>query len=886
MTEASINMKRRKLPILLIVIGLLWSSFLTIQPVQALDRDITIHYQRYDGNYDGWNIWAWVDGEEGQEYPFTDQDDFGMVATFTLESSQDFSKVGFIIKLVEDGNIWARKDVDMDRFIEQFKPDGSAEIWVIQETEGFQYDQESAVVEHRIRSANMMTNRSIIVNTNTPITSEDVEELRLNIGEIEKVDRSTMTLTIHTTEDIDITEQITVDFGRYGRRDVSIHEYVHTEQFNDQFTYDGPLGVSYSKDQSTFHLWAPTAQEVTLQLDDQELVMDKKDRGLWQVEVQGDHNLKTYVYKLKFATSEVVSVDPYARAVTINGEKGVIVSPDDMDPENYSNSRMPSFSNNVDAVIYEAHVRDLTIGVDNGIENKGKFLGLTELGTTTDAGNPTGLSYIKNLGVSHVQLLPIYDFASIDEEGPLGFDEAYNWGYDPMNYNVPEGSYSTDPSNPLSRIHELKRMIQTFHEHDLYVIMDVVYNHVYDVNRSPLHKTFPYYYFRYSSEGSLLNGTGVGNETASEQPMFQRFILDSTKYWLEEYNIDGFRFDLMGIHDIETMNKVRQQVDEIDPSIIILGEGWDMGFLPANQRANQKNAKEVEGIAFFNDSMRDLIKGSVFDAKDGGFVNGKASTEVMVTMNLLGAQRLPVNHATYQSPAQVIQYVEAHDNLTLFDKLVASKPNDDAITRQKRHNLATSMVLLSQGIPFIHAGQEILRTKQGDENSYISPDSINVFDYDRQLEYPKSLKMVKDLIQFREDHPIFRLNDYIDINSRTNILETSDRIIAYQLLDQKQTYTIIFNANEQEKTVVLPMKTDYQILVDGLFVSHQTPLETLTGAESVTVNPLTAMVLVNASENPVEATKPPVLNPWLTTILVVVGIGLVYVGYKIIRRKK
>ncbi len=342
----------------------------------------------------------------------------------------------------------------------------------------------------------------------------------------------------------------------------------------------------------------------------------------------------------------------------------------------------------------------------------------------------------------------------------------------------------------------------------------------------------------------------------------------------------------MGIHDIDTMNKVRQQVDEIDPSIIILGEGWDMGFLPANQRANQKNAQEVEGIAFFNDSMRDLMKGSAFDAKDGGFVNGKASTEVMVTMNLLGAQRLPVNHATYQSPAQVIQYVEAHDNLTLFDKLVASKPNDDVNTRQKRHNLATSMVLLSQGIPFIHAGQEILRTKQGDENSYISPDSINVFDYDRQIEYPKSLKMVKDLIQFREDHPIFRLNDYIDINSRTNILETSDRIIAYQLLDQKQTYTIIFNANEQEKTVVLPMKTDYQIFVDGLFVSNQTPLETLTGAESVTVNPLTAMVLVNASENPVEATKPPVLNPWLTTILVVVGIGLVYVGYKIIKRKK
>ncbi len=879
-------MKHKRLTKWLVIFTLIFTMFANKMPVKAMEREIVIHYQRLDGKYDGWNIWSWVAGEEGAEYEFTETDDFGKVAKFTLSSANDFSKVGFIVKKVEDGNIWAEKDVNEDRFIETFKADGSAEIWVIQEEKDFKYDPASAVVENRIRSANLEGLRTVSLTTNTQINSRDIETININFGQVKDIQVGETDLTITTGEDIDFKDNLKIEFGRFGSAKVSIHRFVHTKEFNDAYYYEGPLGVSYSKEASTFDLWAPTAQKVMLVVDNVEYEMNRKPKGVFNYQVADDLNLKEYYYKLTFADGEVESVDPYARAVTINGERGIIVAPDSMNPEKYKKGRMPSFSKNEDAVIYEVHVRDYTIDPNNGIEHKGKFLGLTEQNTTTSEGATSGLDYIKSLGVTHVQFLPIYDFASIDEAAPLDYGKQYNWGYDPMNYNVPEGSYSTDPNNPLARIHELKKMIQAFHEQGLYVIMDVVYNHVYDVHRSPLHKTFPYYYFRYSAEGNLLNGTGVGNETASEQPMFQRFILDSTKYWVEEYNLDGYRFDLMGIHDLDTMNKVRKQMDEIDPSIILLGEGWDMGFLAASQRANQKNAKELDRIAFFNDSLRDLAKGSVFEAKDAGFVNGKAGTETMLTMNLLGAQRLPVNQATYQAPAQVIQYVEAHDNLTLYDKLVASKPDDDATTRQKRHNLATTMVMLAQGIPFIHGGQELLRTKDGDQNSYISSDDINRFDYDRQASYPKSLKMFKDLVVFRKENPIFRLDDYADINPRTNILETKDNLIAYQLLDQKQTYTLIFNANDQERVVVLPKKTDYQIFVDGTYVSTTNPLNTLKGAESVTVKPLTAMVLINLSENPVEATKQPIVNPWLTTLVVVAGLGLVYTGYVLNKRRK
>lgn len=879
-------MKKRKANKGIIFFSILMIVLANFKPIKALEREIIIHYQRLDGNYEGWNIWSWVDGESGQEYEFTENDDFGKVAKFTVSSSNDFTKIGFIVKRVDNGNIWAQKDVDADRFIEKFKPDGSAEIWVIQEEPDFKYDPAAAVVEHRIKSANLEGLNKITLTTNTLVSADDIKELSLSTGTIERVTRQDMEVTIFTKDEVNFKETLELSMGKFGSSKVSIHKFLHSKEFNDLYTYEGPLGVSYTKEASSFDLWTPTAQKVILVVDDQDYEMTLKDKGVYNYTVEGDLNLKEYYYKLTFSEGEVQSVDPYARAVTINGEKGVIVSPEAMKPENYKNNRMASFSKNEDAIIYEIHVRDYTIDPNNGITHKGKFLGLTEHNTTTSEGAMSGIDYIKSLGVTHVQFLPVYDFASIDEAGALGYNQQYNWGYDPMNYNVPEGSYASDPADPLSRIHELKQMIQAFHDQGLYVIMDVVYNHVYDVNRSPLHKTVPYYYFRYNSEGRLLNGTGVGNETASEQPMYQRFILDSTRYWVEQYNIDGYRFDLMGIHDLDTMNKVREQLDEIDPSIIVLGEGWDMGFLPAQQRANQKNAEALKGVAFFNDSLRDLVKGSVFEAKDGGFVNGKAGTEVMLTMNLLGGQRLPVNQATYQSPSQVVQYVEAHDNLTLFDKLTASKPNDDETTRQKRHNLATSMVLLAQGIPFIHGGQEILRSKQGDENSYISNDDINRIDYDRQASYPKSLKMFKDLVAFRKEHPIFRLDDYADINPRTNILETKNNIIAYQLLDQKQTYTIIFNANDQEQVVMLPKSTDYQIYVDGIYVSTTAPLETLKAVESVTVKPLTTMVLVNSSENPVEATKKIVVNPWMTTLVIVVGLGLIYTGYVLNKRRK
>lgn len=584
------------------------------------------------------------------------------------------------------------------------------------------------------------------------------------------------------------------------------HVDLHSAEFNERFFFDGELGAIHDETGTTFRLWAPTAQSVELILHTGPAIgsylMTRGDRGQWELFISGDSELVEYTYQLTFPDGKrVESVDPYARSVTANGERGVVINVDKLLGQAH---RLPSFEHASDAIIYEAHVRDLTISPENGITHKGKFLGLAESGTRTSHGNPSGLDYLSGLGITHVQLLPVFDFGSVDEVGDLSFDSQYNWGYDPVHYNVPEGSYATDPINPVSRVVEFKQMVDALHSKGLRVIMDVVYNHVYETENSPLQRTVPGYYFRMDADGNFHNATGCGNETASEQLMMRKYIVDSVVYWAKTFGLDGFRFDLMGIHDVETMNAVRAALDDIDPGIIVIGEGWAMGNHPEGiLGAHQGNGHLMPRVGMFNDFYRDIIKGSNFTASDPGFVSGCAgamdcaqSSAGALFDALLGA---PANRG-YLEAAQSVIYNEAHDNWTMFDKLRGTRTlvwaSDDDIA--KRHTLATSLQYVGRGILFLHAGQEFLRTKYGDENSYRSPDSINCFDYDRAATYANETKFVRDLNRFRRKYQWMRESDYEQIKSSSHLVHAEGLHLSFRVTDgfgKNRDAIVLVNAN-------------------------------------------------------------------------------------------
>ncbi|OFI45704.1 type I pullulanase [Floricoccus penangensis] len=597
---------------------------------------------------------------------------------------------------------------------------------------------------------------------------------------------------------------------------------VRTDEFDTIFAYYGQLGALYSPQATNFKLWAPTASKVELIVfkNNQEeapqlgtFTMNREENGVYSCLINGNQNGLSYQYRVTFRDGTVnYTGDPYAKAVVVNGKRSVVLNPDEVKLKNFK--RMPKFTNPMDAIIYELHTRDLSIAADSGIKNKGKFLGLIEEGTLNSKGKPTGLDYIKSLGVSHIQILPMFDYGSVDESKPD--IPQFNWGYDPENYDSPEGSYSTDANNPQTRIIEMKQMIDGLHKQGLRVIMDVVYNHVFNAAKHAFHLTVPGYFFRYARSGQLSNGTGCDNDTASERAMMRKYMIDSLTYWAENFKLDGFRFDLMGIHDVETMNEIRAAIDEIDPSIIILGEGWDLNTaLSEDKKAIQKNAVEMPRIAHFNDSIRDTAKGSVFFDDDPGFINGASRQEKLLLKNIMGGQDLDSKTYNFSGPDQVVQYLEAHDNYTLYDKLLLTNPDDDAETRRLRHLLGTSIPLLSQGIPFFHAGQEFMRTKDGVENSYKSPDSINEFDWNRPYEYAENVEFFRSLIKLRKSEPLFRLTTFDQINEHIHALQTKKKLIAYELEDDKVSYIVVLNALEKENKLEDTELKDYQMILSS-----------------------------------------------------------------------
>ncbi|MBQ5544453.1 MAG: type I pullulanase [Clostridia bacterium] len=602
-----------------------------------------------------------------------------------------------------------------------------------------------------------------------------------------------------------------------------------TKEFHDKYYYDGALGALYTKRMTEFRVWAPTASKVVLNLfreglgDNQldSLDMTPAENGIWVYKMPGDQNGIYYTYNVTVngETNEVV--DPYAKAVGANGLRGMVLDLHDTDPRGFRMTERPRFGNctPADAVVYETHVRDFSNHYSARSNFPGKFLAFTETGNMLGDGTKIGVDHLKELGVTHVQLLPTYDYYTVDE---TKLDKPqFNWGYDPLNYNAPEGSYSTDAYDGAVRITEYKQMVQSLHRNGIRVIMDVVYNHTMFAEKSYLNMTVPHYYHRTREDGTFYDGSACTNETASDRPMCRKYIVDSVVYWATEYMLDGFRFDLMGIHDIETMNEIRRELDRIDPTIIIYGEGWAGGEcgIPDSLRALKCNAKQYPKVGAFSDDIRDGIKGHVFNLKEKGFVSGAQGFEETVKFGLVGCIDFPgidmskVNYskqAWAANPSQAVNYVEAHDNLTIWDKLATSNPEDDEATRIKMDKLAAGIVFTAQGISFIQLGQDFLRTKYNevtgefDENSFCSPDKINNIDWRRKAQYRDVFEYYKGLIAFRKAHQALRYNKCREVVEHLHFLDCPHaNMIAFTATAENEMI-VIYNANRDTQLFQLP----------------------------------------------------------------------------------
>ena len=625
--------------------------------------------------------------------------------------------------------------------------------------------------------------------------------------------------------------------------------------------------VTYTPAQTTFRLFAPKKAKVSVEIGssflsteaapNQKYKMRLGKDGIWTVTVNQD--LKDHKYW--FEVDGKKSVGVFAKAVGVNSSYGMVADLTETNPEGWELDKRPVVKSPADLVVYEMHHRDFSIDASSGLKHKGKFLALTE---------PKAIRHLKDLGVNAVHILPSYDFGSVNEMRLQ--DNKYNWGYDPVNYNVPEGSYSTNPYDPTCRIREFKLMVQALHKAGIRVILDVVYNHTYDIENSNFQKTYPDYYYRKTpnkgnssspigeaGEGSAYsNGSGCGNETASEQPMMRRFMIESVKYWINEYHIDGFRFDLMGIHDIHTMNTIRKIVDLIDPSIFIYGEGWSAGSCayPYEKLAMKAHINQMPRIAAFSDDIRDALRGPFSDDTKGAFLAGIGGEEESLKAGISGMIQHPqvdytkVNYSKSpwaNEPTQMISYVSCHDDMCLVDRLKTELPGIGEEELIRLDLLAQTAVFTSQGVPFMLAGEEMLRDKKGVHNSFESPDSINMMPWQNLERYPQVFSYYKNLIALRKAHPAFRLGSAELVRKHLEFLPTAPCLVAFRLKDHAggdawNDIIVVLNANREARQVDIPEGQWTVVCSDG--VINAEGFGTLPGG-TVNVDPQSALILHN-----------------------------------------
>lgn len=608
--------------------------------------------------------------------------------------------------------------------------------------------------------------------------------------------------------------------------------------------------ADYTPEQTTFRLFAPdNAKTVKLRIykaghkgrPERTVTMERTAADTWTATVTG--NLMGRFYTFDTGRGECAGI--FAKAVGVNGQRAAIIDMDKTDPAGWNDDRRPVVKSPADLVIYEMHHRDYSIDASSGIANGGKFLALTD---------PKAIAHLKELGVNAVHILPSFDYASVDETR-LSTPQ-YNWGYDPVNYNVPDGSYSTDPYKPETRIREFKQMVQALHKAGIRVILDVVYNHTFNIDGSNFQRTYPDYFYRKTADGKYSDGSGCGNETASERDMMRRFMVESVLYWIDEYHIDGFRFDLMGCHDIETMNAIRKAVDEVDPTIFIYGEGWSAGScaLPTEQLGLKANMKAMPGIAAFSDELRDALRGPFSDDTKGAFLAGKPGEEESIKFGIAGAIEHPqvdmskVNYSTEawaSQPTQMISYVSCHDDMCLTDRLRASIPGITTDELIRLDMLAQTAVLTSQGVPFILSGEEMLRDKKGVHNSYNSPDSINRLDWNNMERYPQVMDYYKNLTRLRRNHPAFRLGSADLVRRHLEFLPTQPGLVAFRLKDYAgrddwRNIIVILNAAKQQRKVTIPQGNYTIVCHEGKI--DENGLSTFSSSEA-TVSAQSALIL-------------------------------------------
>ena len=600
--------------------------------------------------------------------------------------------------------------------------------------------------------------------------------------------------------------------------------------------------MTYSPEQTVFKLFAPNDAKCTVKVGKKTVKMQKAGDCLWTATVKGD--LKGQFYTFNAGHGDTPGV--FAKAVGMNGKQAMVLDLRDTDPKGWEKDRRPVTKSPADLVVYEMHHRDFSIARQDA-KHPGKFLALTE---------PFAIGHLKALGVNAVHILPSYDYGSVDESR-LNVPQ-YNWGYDPVNYNVPEGSYSTDPARPEVRINEFKQMVQALHKANIRVILDVVYNHTYNIDNSNFQKTYPDYYYRKNVDGTYSNGSGCGNETASEKPMMRRFMIESVKYWVNEYHIDGFRFDLMGVHDIETMNAIRRALDEIDPTIFVYGEGWSAGgcAIPVERMGVKANIPQMPGIAAFSDEIRDALRGPFDDDRKGGFLIGKPDCEESLKFGIAGCIQHPqvdmtkVNYSKQPwatEPTQMMSYVSCHDDMCLVDRLKASSPGIAIAEIIRLDLLAQTAVFTSQGVPFMLAGEEMLRDKKGVHNSFESPDSINHLDWQNLTRYPQVFQYYQNLIRMRRQHPAFRLGNADLVRKHLEFLDAPKSVVAYRLKnyagrDSWRNIIVVLNASKQQQTVSVPKAAYTVVCANGVIDLRRRGISQFEGNQ-VTVDPQSALII-------------------------------------------
>ena len=851
---------------LFLALGTMVCPAMATEPDSSKQVVIKLHYNRPDGVYTDWSVWFWNEGQEGKDIPFAEENG-EQVATYAVDSG--VVSVGFIVKLPG----WAAKDVGEDQFIDVAAyTSGTVHIFVESGIKGYTVVLGDDVVSGiKVKSCIYREKAGFQIAMTMPVSDPDTAfsivgpDGALTITSVATT--GTGIYAIQTEEEIDLTASYTLIFNEE-EYTIKMPNIYSTESFEAQYTYTGnDLGATWTAEKTSFRLWAPTAVSVKINLyksgtpgtDDliEQITMTPDVNGTWVAEKAGDLNGVYYTYLVEVNGTINEACDPYARTTGVNGLRAMIIDLDSTDPEGWEKDTDPHAGKNItDAVIYELHVRDLSIDESSGIQNKGKFLGLIETGTTTPSGIPTGLDHIKGLGVTHIHLLPVYDYASVDES-KLDTPQ-FNWGYDPLNYNVPEGSYSTDPYNGEVRVSEMKQMVKGLHDNGISVVMDVVYNHVYSAGSFCFNQIVPQYFSRVNENGSYSNGSGCGNDTASERSMVKKYIVDSVFYWVEEYHIDGFRFDLVGLIDTQTINEVVETVHAKYPNVIFYGEGWTMSTNVTKNgyhMTTQVNSTKTPEFSFFSDTIRDALKGSVFNNNEKGYVSGVTGSAGTIAQSFLGSA------SWCKSPTQTINYASCHDNMSLYDRLAQSNPGASEADLIRMNNLAAAIYMTSQGTPFFQAGEEMLRSKPladgtFDHNSYSSPDSVNSLKWNdlNKENYQNVVNYYKGLIAFRQAHPALRMTDAADVAANiTTIDGLSNGVLAFHIAaganGEENDLFVIFNPNADATDVALP-DGQWTVYVNADKAGTEA-LGTTQGTASVA--PISAMVLVRTGEAQPEA---------------------------------